>query len=125
MTATLAQGSRLFSSRPVLAATDTLAFTATLDTEITRIFVTNNTAVADTYRIHHVDAGGAPSLDNGLYYDQTLAGKTTATVFADAPNSGIKLAPGDMIYVRAATGGAIAFNAYGVTANIAPQGSPS
>lgn len=119
MTLSAAQGSRLASVRPANTS-DTLAFTATLDTEVTRVYVCNTSANARTFRLHHVNAGGSVSLDNALYYDKALAANDSFELFSDAPNSGLQLKTGDMLYVRSSNANDLAFNIYGVTADIAP-----
>lgn len=114
-----AQGERLASLRP-LTGSDELLFTTTLDTEVTRLFITNVDASDADMRLHHVAAGDAVSQDNALYYDFTVATGTTLQIFADAPNSGIQLKEGDALWVRSSTGGRLAFNMYGVTASQYP-----
>ena len=121
MTINAAQGSRLAASVPSTAATDTLLFTATLDTEVTRVFVCNLTGSARTFRFFHVDVGGTPATTNALFYDRALGANDTFILFADAPNSGIQLRTGDMIYARPSVANDIGFHLYGVTADIAPQ----
>lgn len=114
-----AQGSRLASVLPTNTS-DTTAFTATLDTEVTRMFVTNLTGGALTFRVHHVPSGQAVANQYALYYDHALAANDTFELFSDATNSGIQLKEGDFLSVRSSSGNGIAFNMYGVTASIAP-----
>lgn len=115
-----AQGSRLFSVRPANTS-DTDAFEATLQTELTKLFVCNNTGGALTFRLHHVLAGGSASLDNALYYDKSVAANDTLIFGGDTPNGGIHMAEGDKLVVRSSSGNGLAFNGYGVTATIAPE----
>lgn len=114
-----AQGSRLASIRPAVT-TDQLAFTATLDTEITRLLVCNNTAGAVAFRVYHVPAGGSPGLDNALYYDKTIAANDSFDFSIGAANAGIHLKTAEMLYVKTGTANALGFQVYGVTASIAP-----
>lgn len=114
-----AQGSRLASVRPTNTA-DTLLFTATLDTEVTLAFITNVTAGALAFRLHHVVEGGSVSLDNALYYDHAIAANDTFKEFVASANAGIQLKTGDALWVRSSSANGIAFNVYGVTASIAP-----
>lgn len=120
MSVDAAQGERFFSVIPD-GTGDVLAFTATLDTEMTRLYVCNTSSGALTFRLHHVDAGGSVSLGNALFYDKSIPANDTEQVFADATNSGIQLKAGEMIYVRASSADLLAFNGYGVTASIAPE----
>lgn len=114
-----AEGSRLFSSRPADTA-ETTVFTASLATELMRLFICNNTGGAITFRVHHVPAGGAAGIDNALWYDKSIAANDTFQFGGDTNNGGIHLEEDDFIVVRASTGNALSFNGYGVTANIAP-----
>lgn len=114
-----AQGSRLFSNRPA-GTGDTLAFTAVMDTEVTRMFICNTTALAAAFRVYHCLAGDAPGVNNALFYDKQVAANDTYLLASDATNSGIQLKVGDTIYIKSGTGGALGFQAYGVTASIAP-----
>jgi hypothetical protein len=114
-----AQGSRLASVLPT-DTSNTTAFTATLDTEVTRMFVTNLSAGALTFRVFHVPADVVLGNVHALYYDHALAANDTFELFSDATNSGVQLKEGDTIVVRSSSGNNIAFNLYGVTASIAP-----
>lgn len=115
-----AQGSRLFWNRPADTAEHT-AFTATLQTEVTKLFVTNNTGGALTFRLWHVPAGGSAGLDNALFYDKSVAANDTYIFGGDTPNGGIHMDEGDFLVVRSSSGNGLGFNGYGVTASIAPE----
>lgn len=114
-----AQGSRLASVLPGDTA-DTLLFTATMDTEVTRLFVCNVSGGAATFDLYHVEAGDIVSAESALFFNQPVAIGETLQVFADAPNSGIQLKAGDELWGASSVGSALAFNLYGVTASIAP-----
>lgn len=114
-----AQGSRLASLRP-LSGDDEMLFEATLDTEATRIFVTNVGGAATDMRLHHVADGDNPDQENALFYDYSIDTGQTLQVFADALNSGIQMKEGESLWVRSGVGGNLTFNVYGVTASIAP-----
>ena len=118
MTGQAAQGLRLASVRPATAA-DTTAFTAFIDTEITRLFICNTSALARTFRLFHVPAGGAAGLDNALFYDKAVAANDVFNLASDAPNSGIQLKPGDTLGVRSSNANDLAFQVYGVTGRVA------
>lgn len=115
-----AQGSRLNTVIRPATTGETVAFVATLDTEITRVFVCNNTAGAVAFRLYHVPEGGVAGLDNALYYDKAVAANDTFTLGGDTNNGGIQLKTGESIVVRTATSNALGFHLYGVTASIAP-----
>lgn len=115
-----AEGSRLFANRPTNDSNATV-FTATLLTEITRLLICNNTAGAVAFRLYHVPSGGAAGLDNALWYDKSIAANDTFSFAGDTNNGGIHLEEGDFIVIRSATGNALGFHGYGVTANIAPK----
>lgn len=116
--ASAAQGSRLASVLPGTTA-DTLLFTATMDTEVTRIFVCNVSGGAAAADLYHVQAGATLSLADAIFFNKSVAAGDTLQVFADATNSGIQLKAGDELWC-AGPANALAFNVYGVTASIAP-----
>ncbi len=117
--ASAAQGSRLASVLPGTTA-DTLLFTATMDTEVTRLFVCNVSGGAAVMDLYHVDDGGIVAAACALFFNQSIAAGATLQVFADAPNSGIQLKAGDELWGNSSVASALAFNLYGVTASIAP-----
>src|SRR5258706_1203014 len=121
MTVNAAQGERLARVRPANTS-DTLAFTASLPTEVTRLLIANNTAGAIAFRLYHVTGAGAFGIDNAVWYDKSVAANDTFIDQATNDNAGIQLAAGDTIGVRTATANALVFHIYGVTASIAPQG---
>lgn len=115
-----ASGARLAAARP-LTGSDTLLFTASIDTEVTRLMLCNITTGAVLFRLHHVVAGGSVAQENALYYDKSLAANDTLAIVAEVENGGIKLAPGDALWVRSPTGGSITYTAYGITAHTSPR----
>lgn len=114
-----AQGSKIAQIQPA-DTLDTLAFTAVIQTEITRIVVCNTDSSARTFRVFHADEGDSFDPVNALYYDVSVAAKTTTVIAADAPNSGIALQIGEKLGVQASAGDTLTFTIYGVTANVAP-----
>jgi|SRR5262245_21324610 len=119
MTINAAQGSRLVSLCPS-GTGEVEAFAATLDTEVTRLFVCNVTASPVNIRVWHVDAGDVVAAKYALFYDYPIAAGTTLQLISEADNSGVQLKTGDEIHVQASTADALAINIYGVTAAIAP-----
>ncbi len=115
-----AEGSRLFASRPA-DTNDTTVFTATINTELTRLLICNNTGGAVTFRFYHVPEGGAAGLDNALWYDKSIAANDTFSFAGDTNNGGIHMEEGDFLVVRSSSGNALGFHGYGVGANIAPK----
>ncbi len=99
---------RIASLRP-LGGGDELLFTATAPTSVRQIFITNVTGASATdFRLHHVPLGGSANQENALYYDYPLADGATLLAALD-----IRLATGETLWVRSATGGNITFNVYG------------
>lgn len=111
-------GSRLAQIRPGDTNIAT-AFTATLDTEITLITVTASAGAASTFRIYHVDEGGTASVTNVLFWNVAVAADETFIFQAQAPGTGIQLARGDFLAVRAGAADNVTFNVYGVTETLA------
>jgi hypothetical protein len=116
-----AQGSKLAQIQPG-DTSDTLAFTAVIQTEITRILVCNTAGSARTFRIFHADSGDSFSVDNALFYDYAIAAHDTVIIATDAPNAGIALQIGELLGVQASAADELTFTVYGVTASIAPGG---
>jgi hypothetical protein len=117
-----ALGSRLAVLRP----TDTTAatiFTASLNTEITKIFVANVTSGALTFRLFHGASGDSYDQDNALYYDVNVAANATMVLEGMSPNCGIMMQPDEILGVRSSAGNGLNFSVYGVTAPIAEQGN--
>lgn len=114
-----AQGSRIASVLPGTTA-DTLLFTATMDTEVTRMYVANVSGGAALMDLYHVADGDTLSVGEALYFNKSIAVGDTFVLFSDAPNSGIQLKAGDTLWGASSVASALAFNIYGATASIAP-----
>lgn len=97
-------------------------FTATLDTEVTRIAVCNTTGTAATFRLFHDVGGTAYAVGNALYYDKSVPANDTVWITSDSIGSGIHLLATDSLGVRTGTADALTFSIYGVTADLAPTG---
>ena len=121
MTIFNAQGSRLAVVRPDSTDAAT-AFTASLPTEVTRVFVCNTSGVARKFRLFHGNSGDGFDEDNALFWDVVVDADTTYEVFSDAPNAGVTMGAGDMIGVRSDLADGLTFSIYGVTTSIAPRG---
>lgn len=119
MTVLNAQGSRLNVIRPGDTAA-TLAFTAAIDTEVTRVFVCNTSGAGRTFRLFHGEDGDSFDEENALFWDVAVPSNTTVEVFADSPNSGIMMKATDILGVRSDSADGLTFSIYGVTASIAP-----
>lgn len=117
-----AQGSRLAVLRPADTNPATI-FTASLNTEITKIFVANVTNGALTFRLFHGLAGDSYDQDNALYYDVSVAANTTMVLEGMTPNGGIMMQPDETLGVRSSSGDGLNFSVYGVTAPIAERGN--
>ncbi|MEJ2116427.1 MAG: hypothetical protein P8Y36_00420 [Alphaproteobacteria bacterium] len=119
MTLLNAQGSRLAVVRPDSTSAVT-AFTASLPTEVTRVFVCNTSGGARTFRMLHGESGDSFDEENALFWDVAVAANTTYEVFSDAPNAGVSMRESDIIGVRSDAADGLTFSIYGVTTSIAP-----
>jgi hypothetical protein len=117
-----ALGSRLAVIRPADTLAN-LAFTAALNTEITKIFVCNVTGGALTFRLFHGLAGDSFDEENALYYDAAVAANSTVVVEGMSPNAGLLMQPEEILGVRSSSANGLTFSIYGVTAPIAEQGN--
>jgi glucose-6-phosphate dehydrogenase assembly protein OpcA len=75
---------------------------------VSTIAVTNDTAVAATFRIYVRVAGATASATNALYFDAPLAANSTLLATA-----GITLGAGDILTVQTGTANALGFQAFG------------
>ena len=118
MTSINAQGSRLAVTRPsdTTAAT---AFTASVNTEVTRIVVCNTSGVASSFRLFHGASGDSYDEANALFWDHPVPANGTVDIYADSANSGISMQPDEILGVRSGNANALTFSVYGVTAVIA------
>lgn len=115
-----ALGSRLAVLRPANTTAATI-FTASLNTEITKIFVANVTAGTLTFRVFHGASGDSYDEDTALYYDVAIDANATVEIFADTPNGGIMMQEGEILGVRSSSGNGLNFSVYGVVAPIAAE----
>lgn len=98
---------RLATFRP-LSGSDELLLTATRTTNVRKLFVANVSAGAVTMRLHHVLRPESPDQQNALFFDLPVAVGETHEL-----DLNIILSITDTLWVRASTGGTLAFNAYG------------
>ncbi len=116
-----AQGSRLGLARPAVTTIVTL-FTASIQTEITRIVVchANPGGAAHTFSLYHAPNGIAFGQDNVLYAGFSINPGQTVDLIAGAPNAGIHMDIGDTFGIQTSAASELTFHVYGVTASIAP-----
>lgn len=105
-------GSLLAQARPANTTAAT-AYTASIQTEITRIVVANTSGGAATFRIFHDDDGSTYDQTTALYYDIAAAADTTYTIEAAGQGTGLFVAPTGTIGVRTSVNSAFTFSLYG------------
>ena len=91
-------------------------YTAVYKTEITAIYIANNTGSGVAYGVHHDQAGTTYDESNALYFDVTLAANTTTVITNGEIGTNITIEPTDSIGIRSATGDALTFSLYGIVA---------
>ena len=111
-----AQGSQLAQTRPS-GTTAGAAFTASIQTEITRIFITNTTGSGATFSIYHDDDGTTYDQTTALFYGVSIPANTT-TEFSCNPGAGIQIRADGKLAVQSNTGSALTFSIYGITAQV-------
>lgn len=116
----LAQGSQLAQLRPGDTANAT-AYTAVIDTEVTKIVICNTTGSPVAARVFHDDDGTTFDQTTALYYDKSVPANDTIVLEAATLGAGVQVQIGGSIGVRSATGSALTFTIYGVTASIADR----
>lgn len=116
-----ASGSQLAQSNITSTATPTLAFTATLTTEINTILVVNSGANSADVEIYHDDDGTTYTAATKVWIE-ALATKTTRLIQFE-PGAGIVVSAGGKIAVEATgTTPDVTFTMYGTTEDIASNG---
>ena len=105
-------GTLLAQTRPANTTAAT-AYTASIQTEITRILVANTTVLAATFRLFHDDDGTTYDQTTALYYDESIAANTTKVINMEAQGCGLFVAKSGTIGVRTGTADALTFSLYG------------
>lgn len=114
-----AQGHKVFANRPSGTAAVS-AFTASMPTEITAIYVCNTTGSAVDFSIYH-DDGSTFDQTTALFYATELAANETRLISVSADNAGILMRVGDQIGVQSSVANALNFTAYGITSTVRSQ----
>lgn len=114
--------SELFGGKlgSVFAATTTAytLYTALASTEITRIHVANVTNNNAEYSLFHDDTGTLFGTDTALVFNKQVSGKDFAVIEAASQGSGITVAKGGSIGVRASAASHFNFTIYGVVQKV-------
>jgi len=113
----LALASQLAQLRPADVIAN-LAYSASIQTEITRIVICNTVGTAQTFSIYHDDNGTTYNDDTALYKDSPIAANETLTVQLQNDGGGISVAAGGSIAVQSNLAGALNFTLYGITTRI-------
>lgn len=92
------------------STSETAAYTVPASTSaiVSAIVVCNTSASAATFRVHQRIAGATAATNNALYYDVSLAAKTTITL-----ENKITLAAGDVLGVQSGTANSLTFTIEG------------
>ena len=112
---TFAAGLQLVQSRPANTSTAT-AFTATKQTEITRIIIANTTASATTFSLYHDDDGTTYDQTTAIVYSAALAANTTQFIDGFGAGGGLMVKKSGTLGIQSGTASACTFTVYGVTA---------
>ena len=115
-----AAGVRLVSARPANTTVNT-ELVVSVATEITRIIVANVSADMANFQLYHSRDAVVNEAD-ALMYDVDVKNAEFFDWGAE-PGSGLQLRPGDRLAFRSSVSEALVLSVYGVTANIAPEGS--
>ena len=107
------QGSQLAQIQP--SASASTAFTATLRTEVTRIMVCNVSGSGATFDIYHDDDGTTFDGTTALFWQANIPSNSTVEVLSETLGSGVMMARGGSIGVKASINQSLTFTLYGVT----------
>ncbi len=116
----LAQANQLAQLRPT-PTTPVLAYTASVDTEITLVVICNTTAADANFSVYHDDDGTIFDDDTALYKLQLVPARDTIEIELSHAGAGISVASGGSIAVASDTADAINFTLYGITTRITGQ----
>ena len=113
LTAAVTPGKQLGQVRPADAnAASLYSPSANVKTEITGIVVCETSAVADSFRIFHDEDGAVYDQTTALFFDEAIAANTTRLITFER---GLWMRnPLGNLAIRAATGNALTFTAYGI-----------
>lgn len=97
-------------------------FTATIETEITRVVLCNTSGAARAIRMHHDDTGSAAfTASNAVLWDESLTAAQTKLFDSTSENVGFSLARGGRVAFEA-DGTGVTVTLYGVTSNVGYSG---
>ena len=114
-----AKGTQLAQIR-LGTATAATAFSATLHTEVTSIWICNTTSSAAKFGIFHDEDGTTFDQTTALHYQQTIAGNTTVRFEYNSQGAGVALIPSAALGIETDTASALTFSVYGITEDLAP-----
>jgi len=112
-----ASASLLAQSRPS-GTTAVTAYTASIRTEITLIYIANTTGSPAAYSVYHDDGGTTFDATTALHEANSLAANTSTTIRASDLGGGVTVNAGGSLGIKTGTSNALTFSVYGVTANI-------
>ncbi len=112
-----ASGTLLFQGSVSTPGTAVAAFTATVQTEVTRITVANTGATARTFDVHHDVGGSTFTTANALYNGIAIPANTTMTLEAATIGSGFMFAATDSLGFDA-SGTDVTFSIYGIPQDV-------
>ncbi len=116
----LALGSLLNQVRPADALVNNV-FTATLNTEIMLIVVTNTSGAAASFNFFHDNDGVVFDATTALYWNVPAPIDGPVLFQAQAEGSGIQLNKGASIAVQSTVASALTFSIYGATEQTAQR----
>ncbi len=114
-----AEVTQLAQVRPGTATAAT-AFTATLHTEVTAVWICNTTSSAAKFGIFHDEDGAVFNQTTALHYQQSIAGNTTVRFEFNSQGAGLGMQPSSNLGIETDTASAITFTVYGITETRAP-----
>lgn len=113
----LAAGSQLAQNRPS-GTTAVSAFTASLRTEVTAIWIANTSAAAAEYSLYHDDDGSTFDQTTALAYSVVIPANSTVLITADQLGGGIAVSKDGQIGIQTDTSNALTFTLYGVVEQV-------
>lgn len=113
----LAAGSQLAQNRPS-GTTAVSAFTATLRTEVTAIWVANTSSSSAKYSLFHDDDGSTFDQTTALVYETVIPPNATVMITAEQLGGGIAISADGQLGIQTDTANALTFTVYGVVEQV-------
>jgi hypothetical protein len=113
-----ASGSQLAQVRPTSTSAES-AYTAEIQTEISRIVICNTTGTAASFSLYHDDDGSTFNDDTAIYESKSVPANDSIDIKSESVGGGLMVQIGGQVGIKSGTANALNFTIYGTTAHLA------